>query len=406
MTEKSTYNYLIVYAIIYFFFNSFLLPHGLLYSSLLTPVMLYFLFKETKIRCLILGGAFLLLPLPFHFYQGVETGSYLISVAMVFSILILFFASYNLVLYKEETMVKIFKKVLILNGFFVLMALLVLPFENIRELLWYNEIITKGLQVIPRLKLFTYEASFYSFIMMPVFLFFMLRILNGFEKHAMIIGLSILLSLLLSLSFGVIACLLLSLFIAMLFYWKLSNAFYKRFVFISSTAFIAILVILAFVWPENPIYFRINNILNGQDTSAMGRLIYSFMFARDLILQYSPVFGIGPGQIKIVAHDMIVNHYQYQGNIAEIVRIPNSMAEMLAVYGLYGFFVKLFAEIYFFFRFRLYQNTYSFILFLFLFIYQFTGSFISNAAEVVGWAFVFGLRFNEFNINSQKQETS
>jgi len=406
MTEKSTYNYLIVYAIIYFFFNSFLLPQGLLYSSLLTPVMLYFLFKERKIRCLILGGAFLLLPLPFHFYQGVETGSYLISVAMVFSILILFFASYYLVLNKEEAMVKIFKKVLILNGFFVLIALLVLPFENIRELLWYNEIITKGLQVIPRLKLFTYEASYYSFIMMPVFLFFMLRILNGFEKHAMIIGLSIFLSLLLSLSFGVIASILFSLFIAMLYYWKLSNAFYKRFVFISSTAFIAILVILAFVWPENPIYFRINNILNGQDTSAMGRLIYSFMFAKDLIVQYSPVFGIGPGQIKIVAHDMIVNHYQYQGNIAEIVRIPNSMAEMLAVYGLYGFLAKLLAEIYFFFRFRLYQNTYSFILFLFLFIYQFTGSFISNAAEVAGWAFVFGLRFNEFNINSQKQETS
>ena len=303
-------------------------------------------------------------------------------------------------------MVKIFKKVLILNGFFVLVALLVLPFENTRGLLWYNEIITQGLQVIPRLKLFTYEASYNSFIMMPVFLFFILRVLNGNEKHAMITGLSIMVSLLLSLSFGVIACLLLALSIVALFYWKFSNAFFKRFVFISLIAFLAIIIILAFVWPENPIYFRINNILNGKDTSAMGRLIYSFMFAKDLIVQYNPVFGIGPGQIKIVAHDMIVNHYQYQGNIAEIVRIPNSMAEMLAVYGLYGFLFKLLAEIYFFFRFRLHQNTYSFVLFLFLFIYQFTGSFISNAAEVVGWAIVFSLRFKEFEINTHKLQTT
>jgi hypothetical protein len=403
MTEKPTYNYLIVYAIVYFFFNSFLLPHGLLYTSILTPLMLYFLYKEKKIKNLVLGGGLILLPVPFHFINGVETSSYLLSVAMIITILILFFTIYYLLKNKEDAAIKIFKKILIVNGAFVLIALIILPIEPIRGLLWYEEMITQGLQLIPRLKLFTYEASYYSFIMMPVFLFFTLKILNGVGKHPMIIGISILASLLLSLSFGVIASFLLALLIAVLIYWNDSNAFFKRFVLLSFISFASLMVLLAIVWPANPIYFRLNNIITGADTSAMGRLVYSFMFAKDLVVTYNPVFGVGPGQIKILAHDMIVNHYQYQGDIAEIVRIPNSMAELLALYGIYGFAIKLFAEIYFFFRFKLYQNTYSFILFLFLFIYQFTGSFITNAAEVASWAMVFGLRFKEFEIIRNKR---
>lgn len=404
MKEKTRYNALIIYAIVYFFFNSFLLPHGLLYTSLLTPIMLYFLFKEKKNKQLAIGGAMMLLPIPFHLFIGVEISSYWVSTLMVFSILILFFFSYYVIKDQEETIEKIFKKVLMINGVFVLLALLILPMEPLRELLWYDEIITKGLSLIPRLKLFTYEASYYSFIMMPVFLYFILNILNGQLKHSMIIGLSIMFSLLLSLSFGVIASFVLALIIAVLMYWKYANAFLKRFVILSSSLFFSIMILFAIIWPENPIYFRLNNIINGQDTSAMGRLVYSFMFAKDLIIAHQPIFGIGPGQIKIVAHDMIVNHYQYQGDIAEIVRIPNSMAEMLAVYGIYGFGLKLFAELYFFFRFKLYQNTYSFTLFLFLFIYQFTGSFITNAAEAASWAMVFGLRFKEFEISIQKQK--
>lgn len=404
MKEKTRYNALIIYAIVYFFFNSFLLPHGLLYTSLLTPIMLYFLFKEKKNKQLAIGGAMMLLPIPFHLFIGVEISSYWVSTLMVFSILILFFFSYYVIKDQEETIEKIFKKVLMINGVFVLLALLILPMVPLRELLWYDEIITKGLSLIPRLKLFTYEASYYSFIMMPVFLYFILNILNGQLKHSMIIGLSIMFSLLLSLSFGVIASFVLALIIAVLMYWKYANAFLKRFVILSSSLFFSIMILFAIIWPENPIYFRLNNIINGQDTSAMGRLVYSFMFAKDLIIAHQPIFGIGPGQIKIVAHDMIVNHYQYQGDIAEIVRIPNSMAEMLAVYGIYGFGLKLFAELYFFFRFKLYQNTYSFTLFLFLFIYQFTGSFITNAAEAASWAMVFGLRFKEFEISIQKQK--
>jgi hypothetical protein len=323
---------------------------------------------------------------------------------MVFSVYILFFASFYIMKNNEKSIELIFKKTLIINGFLVLVALLILPVGPIRSWLWYTEIITKGLEQIPRLKLLTYEASYYAFIMMPVFLYYILKILNGQQKHAMIISLSILASFLLSFSFGVIGALIIAFLFVVIVYWKKSNVFLRRFVILGGVSFVSIIAIIMIVWPENPIYFRINNIIKGEDTSAMGRLLYSFMFAKDLVFRYNPIFGIGPGQVKIIAHDMIVNHYQYHGSLAEIVRIPNSMAEMLATYGFFGFLLKLFLQIYFFFKWKIFRNLYAFILFLFMFIYQFTGSFITNAAEIVNWAIVFGLRFPAFEMQTTPKE--
>ena len=156
-------------------------------------------------------------------------------------------------------------------------------------------------------------------------------------------------------------------------------------------------------WRENPVFLRVENIFTGRDTSAMGRLVYSFMFAREIASGNSWLFGAGPGQIKILAHDLIVNHYHYHGVVAETVRIPNSMAEMLATYGIWGLALKLFAEVCFFVKKRIYANVFAFTLFLFLFVYQFTGSFLVNVAELGAWALIFGARFPEFDVVSVKR---
>lgn len=295
---------------------------------------------------------------------------------------------------------RIFRKALLINSILVIVALIIVPFSSIRGILWYDEILTAGVEVIPRLKLFTYEASYYSMIMMPIFLYFLLRVLYGIEQHSMLILIAVVVPIFLSLSFGVMGALLISfLFVTIVLWSKVPNSM-KQFVILGGSALTLLLFALLFIWPDNPVYFRIENIIDGKDTSAMGRLFYSFMFAKDLILNSSILFGIGAGQVKIVAHDMIVNHYQYHGQITEIVRIPNSMAEILAVYGIYGFALKLVLEIYLFMKFKVYNNTYSLVLFTFIFIYQFTGSYITNSAEVAIWAFVFTLKFDEFKLTS------
>jgi hypothetical protein len=72
------------------------------------------------------------------------------------------------------------------------------------------------------------------------------------------------------------------------------------------------------------------------------------------------------------------------------------MGEMLATYGIYGFILKIFFEVFFFIRLKIYSNLYSLGLFIFIFIYQFTGSFLVNAAEIGIWAIVFAGRFPVF----------
>jgi len=79
---------------------------------------------------------------------------------------------------------------------------------------------------------------------------------------------------------------------------------------------------------------------------------------------------------------------------------------MLATYGIYGFILKIFFEIYFFIRLKIYRNLYNFSLFLFIFIYQFTGSFLVNAAEIGTWAIAFYGRFPVFDISFIKQKKS
>ncbi len=400
MKDITAYNHLITYSIIFFFLNSFLLPHGLLYTTFLTPVMIYYLYKKDKLKYSIFGLLIILIPMPFQIYGGVDLTSYLLSNIIIFTVVIFMITTFFLGKANIGVFDRIFRKALLINSILVIVALIIVPFSSIRGILWYDEILTAGVEVIPRLKLFTYEASYYSMIMMPIFLYFLLRVLYGIEQHSMLILIAVVVPIFLSLSFGVMGALLISfLFVTIVLWSKVPNSM-KQFVILGGSALTLLLFALLFIWPDNPVYFRIENIIDGKDTSAMGRLFYSFMFAKDLILNSSILFGIGAGQVKIVAHDMIVNHYQYHGQITEIVRIPNSMAEILAVYGIYGFALKLVLEIYLFMKFKVYNNTYSLVLFTFIFIYQFTGSYITNSAEVAIWAFVFTLKFDEFKLTS------
>lgn len=400
MKEITAYNHLIIYSIIFFFLNSFLLPHGLLYTTLLSPVMIYYLYKKQKFKYLIYGLILMLIPIPFQVYGGVDLTSYVLSNIIISTVVVFMITIFFIVKSNISVVDRIFRKILLLNSILVIVALIILPFSSIRGVLWYDEIITAGLEVIPRLKLFTYEASFYSMIMMPIFLYFLLRVLYGIEQHSMLIIIAVSVPIVLSLSFGVMGSFLISFLVVTIVFWPRVPDSMKQFVILGSSALILLLIALLFIWPDNPVYFRIENIIDGKDTSAMGRLFDSFMFAKDLVINSNMFFGIGAGQVKIVAHDMIVNHYQYHGQISEIVRIPNSMAEILAVYGIYGFVLKLALEIYFFMRFQVYNNIYSLVLFTFIFIYQFTGSYITNSAEVAIWVFAFTLKFDNFKLSS------
>lgn len=404
MKKDKTYYQFLAFFILYFFFNNLFLREGLLYTTLLVPLFIYWLYKRKRILPMLKWALLLVIPVPFQLLSGVDPGSYLISTVLVLSAWIFLFTALEAIRSTHESLEDIFFTALKLNSVLVLIALCILPFPGIREFMWDTIPMTKNLEAIPRLKLLAYEPSHYGLLLAPVFLFFILKILTGKSRHPLILAAGIGIPLLLTFSFGIIGAMIPAILLGALVHVRSISVNARRILIYGVFFLVALTGCLWIFWPDNPFFVRIGNIATGADSSTKGRLVYSFMFAKDLIVQHNLWMGVGPGQIKILAHDLIVGFYKYSGEYAEIVRIPNSMAEMLATYGIYGFVLKIFLEVYFFIRLKIYGNLYSLGLFLFIFIYQFTGSFLVNAAEIGIWAIIFAGSFPGFSKDRLKEE--
>jgi hypothetical protein len=159
------------------------------------------------------------------------------------------------------------------------------------------------------------------------------------------------------------------------------------------------MMVMVLFFRDNPLFTRFFNIITGEDTSANGRTVDAYYFAKQMIAGKDSWWGIGLGQIKLQGHDLIQGYYLY--NMDFVATLPNSMAEVLAIFGWAGIFVKLGLEFFFFFYTRVWTNYYRLLLFFYIFIYQFTGSFITNMAEYVIWILAFTPVFMEFEIRKR-----
>jgi len=386
-------------AVLYFFFNSLFLPLGLLYTSLLSPFFLFWVILQRKPTRLNIYFTIALLFACFHFIHGVDTLYYIQSSVILLAIFI-FCVTFQVFVAKVDNLRNLFKNLLIINAILTCIALIFLPFPGLREITWYNNAITNGVKDVERLKMFTYEASYYSTILAPLaFYYFLKAMLLRPPQRWLSVGL-VLVPLLLSLSFGIILAMILAIVSVYLSDLRLLTEHKKTIINIILFGTIAALgiIILYKVSPGNVLFKRLANVFEGQDTSFRGRTTDSFYIAWQIAMQKSILFGCGPGQVKVLGAE-VLNHF-YKNNIYTSANtvIPNAVAETLAVFGLAGIFLRLGIEIFFFFRTRVYTNYYRLGLFILAFFVQFTGSFITNVAEYVIWILAYspGL-FPEFD---------
>ena len=174
-------NRYIPFACIYFFCNSLFLPEGLLYTTFLTPLFFYQLIKDKKTNYFIAFIAIITLFFLVHFVQGVNeifyVRSYILFMAVaVFCIWFIGFCT------KVQSLEKIFTYILYINALLIPVALLALKFDLVKEYFWYLAPITSGVPIIPRLKMFTYEASYYSLLLIPIAFYAIWNFLL-FRKH-------------------------------------------------------------------------------------------------------------------------------------------------------------------------------------------------------------------------------
>lgn len=388
-------------AYLYFFFNSVGLAGGLLYTNILSPFFYFWLLKKTK-KPILLPLFFVLIPFDLiHLILGVELKSFIISNLLLISTYI-FVVGFQYFVEHYRELEGIFKRILIANFCFTLLACIIY-FTPFREVLWYKNKFTQSVEGFHRLALLTFEASYYSLLFAPIAIYYLSKLF--FRKNvtpAFGTLVLVMVPLFLSLSMGVLGAILIS-FIALYFiHWE--KIFYKRNYFNYLIIFVVILVLASILmmifFPNNVLLIRINNILSGVDTSTNGRTNESFKLGWMVAKERSIWFGSGLGQVKELAYDIVKRYLNYWGEL-EVVRIPNAVAETLAIFGIFGIAIRFILIFYFFIKTKVLENYYRTLLFVFVFVYQFTGSYITNIVEYVIWVMAFSTVFKQFDVGNE-----
>lgn len=375
-------------ATVFMFFNSIGLPDGLLYTTVLAPVFLLFLLNQKGIKTYLLfllaSGALGMV----HAFIGINDPlSYIRSFAVLQAVAIFVLIVYD-ALPRHLEQAGTFKTLAVVNLALLGICLLLRSMPGLSDWVWYTVPISPGVPVVPRLKMFTYEASYYSLLITPLVLYYLLKCWLCNAKVGLLFC-SLIVSLLLSFSLGVIAGILIGLLLMVLIRFStLSKRLPLRWMMIAGLVIISLAVGLYIFYPQNALFLRLHNIWAGKDTSARGRTYEAFSIAWEVAKMKSLYFGIGPGQLKSLGRDYIIQYYHYS-HIPTAVRIPNTVAETLNIYGLVGLIIRFTILIFLFIKTRVWNNYYRLSLFAFMFVYQFTGSFISNTAEYMIWAIAF-----------------
>lgn len=394
------WNKYLPFAFLYFFINVAGLPLGLTYTALLTPFLYAWILLVRKKEVLL---PFLSLLLPFllvHlFIVEAEMMKYAIALLNILSVYV-FAQAVHTWLSVSDQPERVLKPLLIINTILCLLAVICF-YTPLQSLFWIRQDLTDQVDQFLRLKMFTYEASYYALLFTPVFAYYLLQyMLHRNTIRGGWLLFMIFLPMVLSFSIGVILCLLAAGLLTFLVHAG-TLAPKRRILngFITIGFLSAILLAVVFVFfPDNPLFIRLGNIFTGKDTSAMGRTGDAFLLARQLLAENNSWWGIGPGQLTAAGADMIRGYYLY--HYTEAVAIPNAAAETLVLFGWLGFTLRLGLQVFLFFFTRVWKNYYRLLLFLFIFLFQFMGSYITNLAEYVIWVFAFSNAFSLFDVRS------
>lgn len=393
-----------IFALIYFFINSLALPFGLTYTAILSPLFYWWTIITRKKEILL---PFFIHLSPFfiiHFIHTVDIKTYITSVLNYTAVYIFCQAFYTFLKVCHDPE-KIFKKILIINFTLCLIAIQAY-FTSYSQIFWMQQSLTNGIDSSTRLKLFTYEASYYAVVFTPLFFFYLLQLILGQNKiNSWLLLAMLFLPPLLSSSIGVIGSVLFSVLFTWIIYFKIliRKKRVLNLLTLGAGLFISVFIVLLLFYPQNVIFVRLNDILSGNDTSGKGRTWEAFALAWQILEQKSPAWGIGPGQIKILGGDIIRSYYLYPLDYNSIA-IPNAAAETLAIFGWLGLSLRMGIELFFFFYTKVWTNYYRLLLFLFISLYQFTGSFITNIAEYVIWILAFTNTFPAFDVKKRIQQ--
>lgn len=302
------------------------------------------------------------------------------SSALHFAVLIQCIAFYKLISQDPNLIYKAFEKAIPINLGLVVIAVLLILGGN--KDMWQTSIQFGAFANLPRLRLLTYEPSYYSTLLVPIFFYYFVRWTSRVKKNNLFPFLVILISFCLSLSFGVIFTIIFSIVIS-----NLLNLNKKAFLILSASALVVLFgTLVLFVYnPNNAIFARLINVISGNDVSGNARLFDSWTLAYEILKKHHSFFtGVGWGQIKVVGHDIIQSFYGYSDNDTVLgYTLPNFICVILTMLGIYGVAFYFLILLYFYKATNVKNSIYRKYIFWFIFIYQFTGGYSSSVIHYV-----------------------
>jgi len=370
------YNSIKIFIIFVFLFvNNIGLPFGLQYTTLLAPLFFFYtcsnFWKPYLIGLLVFVVFFIL-----QYFGGITSyPKYFSSAALHFSVLITCVAFYKILKQDPEILYKAFDKSVPINFMLTVAAVLLLLGGNTD--MWQTAITSGAFAKLPRLRMFTYEPSYYSTLMAPLFLYYFVRWLENVKIYNLFSLFLICISLLLSLSIGVLFALIITVLLVNLLTLK------KRTIilfFVSLILFLIGTAILFVVSPNNPLILRVISVVSGSDVSGNARLFESWTLAFDILDKHHSYFtGVGWGNVPVVGHDLIQSFYGYaDDNTTAAYTLPNIVCEILAMTGFVGVSLFIWLQLYLYRVTDVKNSIFRKYLFWFIFIYQFTGSYSTS----------------------------
>jgi hypothetical protein len=302
---------------------------------------------------------------------------YLRSLLLLWSVYVAVYA-FCWALTKTKTLGRLFDQLILLNFCATLLALAIRP-TPMRLFLWRDEAeAIASTSHLLRLNLLSMEPSAYANLMLPLLIYAALRLLRDSKQKNLSYLMMIAVPFLLAQSFGGLSIAAAGLSAALLTSYRRLLSKPKPLAILICLAIAAALILLT----SNSISERVFQVAAGGDSSTKSRTIFSFVIAYVVAGSKSLWWGAGFGQAKLFDVSNL-------GIGFTVGIIPNAVAGTFAELGLIGVLLRFAVEFFFFFKARVYLNSFALAMFVVAFIVQLTGSYITDVQEYMLWCFAF-----------------
>lgn len=389
---------------IYFFFNTVGLPVPVSYTTLISVVrfkVIYDRFRKVFLAILLVLIGYAII----HNVQGVVVMDYFKSLCYFIFLLASGFVAYH---YLKTGNIRIDSTFRFMSVFSLLLLVVAFFFISspLSHLFWKDHSFVGDGNFVKRFEGFSYEASHLALTLSPILLYFLWKIINKPQIKSIGYFIAVSFPIALTVSFGFVAAFVIAISATLLMVLVIYRKFKRILIIPVSVVLVGVVVLSLF---PNPLANRMEVIFKGDDTSVNGRTTEAFYLGYKCAQQESIWFGIGMGQVKYVGEEVIRPYYSkydpvgYSKENWPVLGIPNSMAETLAIFGIFGVLLKIGFQIFCFVKLKVYQNYFNLSIFFFIFFYQMMGSFILSSTEIIMWAMAFAKIFDEFDIHKELQ---